>query len=259
MKIVVCIKQVPASSNVQIDPVTGILLRDGKETKMNPYDLYAIEAAMRIKEATNASIVCITMGPPSAISVLKEALAMGCDDAVLISDRALGGADVVATSYTLSNAIKCLDGYDIIICGKQTTDGDTAQVGPEVAECLNIPHVCYVNEIISVNDKSIHIKSDMDDYIYESVCNYPVLLTIDNVSYTPRLPSYKRMKDYENYSIKVLSIDDFFDKDKNHYGLLGSPTSVDRMFNPEHNLVKRVIDKDQVSSFIDILKEGKFI
>ena len=145
MKIVTCIKQVPASSNVKIDPVTGVLIRDGKNTKMNPYDLYALETALRIKEMVkDCKISTITMGPPSATEVLKESLWMGCDDAALLTDRKFAGADVVATSYTISQGIRALGEYDLIICGKQTTDGDTAQVGPEIAECLNIPHISYI-------------------------------------------------------------------------------------------------------------------
>ena len=145
MKIVVCIKQVPASSNVQIDPVTGVLIRDGNNTKMNPYDLYALEVALRIKEQTGATVKTITMGPPPAKDVLEESVWMGCDDGVLITDRKFGGADVVATSYTISQGIRSMGEFDLIICGKQTTDGDTAQVGAEMAEALGIPHVCYVD------------------------------------------------------------------------------------------------------------------
>ena len=146
MNIVVCIKQVPASSDVKIDPVTGVLIRDGNNTKMNPYDLYGIETALRIKEQNGATIKTISMGPGPAKAVLEGSLWMGCDEALLISDRKFGGADVVATAYTISQGIKKLGDFDLIICGKQTTDGDTAQVGAEMAEYLQIPHIAYVEK-----------------------------------------------------------------------------------------------------------------
>ena len=154
MNIVVCIKQVPASSDVKIDPVTGVLIRDGNNTKMNPYDLYGLEMALRIKEQTGATVKTITMGPPPAKAVLEESIWMGCDDGVLITDRKFGGADVLATSYTLCSGIKAAGGYDLILTGKQTTDGDTAQVGAELAEHLGIPHVANV-ESIEVDGKRI--------------------------------------------------------------------------------------------------------
>lgn len=240
MNIVVCVKQVPASSDVKVDPVTGVLIRDGNNTKMNPYDLYALETALRIKEETNAHIDIITMGPPSAVSALNESLWMGSDDATILTDRKFGGADVVATSYTISQGIRKIEKYDLIICGKQTTDGDTAQVGPEVAENLKVPHASYVDKIYEVKDKSIVVGVSMDKTTEVWELNYPCLITVEKGIYTPRLPSYKRSKEFRDYKPTFLTLNDMIDKDETHYGLTGSPTQVERMFPPKKNTDKEI-------------------
>ncbi|HKM29658.1 MAG TPA: electron transfer flavoprotein subunit beta/FixA family protein [Bacilli bacterium] len=246
MKIVVCVKQVPASSEVQIDPVTGVLIRDGSNSKMNPYDLYALETALKIKAQKIAHLTAITMGPPAATAVLNESLWMGCDDAVLLSDRKFAGADVVATSYTLSQGIKTIGDFDLIICGKQTTDGDTAQVGPEIAEALGIPHIAYVEKIIEVKDKSIIVSVSMDKTIEVWEINYPCLITVEKGIFTPRLPSYKRSLKFLNYKPRIVTFADMEDQDESHYGLKGSPTQVERMFPPEKNTDKELwIDSDE--------------
>ena len=239
MKIIVCIKQVPGTSEVEIDPVTGVLIRDARNTKMNPYDLYAIETALRIKGLTGATVTAISMGPPQAEQVLREALWMGCDDAVLLSDRKFAGADVVATSYALSSGIKKQGGFDLIVCGKQTTDGDTAQVGPEIAEHLRIPHISYVDRLVEIKDKSLVVSVSMDKTTEEWEIDFPCLITVDKGIFTPRLPSYKRGREFKDYKIKVLTFADMEDQDENHYGLKGSPTQVERMFPPE-----RITDKE---------------
>jgi electron transfer flavoprotein beta subunit len=238
MKIVVCIKQVPGSSEVKIDPNTGVLIRDGNNTKMNPYDLYSLETALRLKEATGAVVKTITMGPPSAKAVLSESLWMGADDAMLISDRKFAGADVVATAYTISQGIRKLGDFDLLICGKQTTDGDTAQVGPELAEYLNIPHVAYVDRIVEVKEHSIVVGFTMDKTIETCEVQFPCLITVEKGIYTPRLPSYKRGKEFKTKEIQMLTFNDFIDQDEKHYGLKGSPTQVERMFAPTKNTDK---------------------
>lgn len=263
VKIVVCIKQVPASSDVKIDPNTGVLIRDGKNTKMNPYDLYALEVALRLKEQLNATIYAITMGPPAASLVLEEALWMGCDEAFLITDRKFGGADVVATSYTISQGIiKVVPDFDMIICGKQTTDGDTAQVGPEMAEYMCIPHACYVDKIMEVKEKSIVIRVNNEKSYDVLEVDYPCLVTIEKDSVTPRLPSYKRKRELKDYKIESITFDQLIDQDETHFGLKGSPTQVERMFNPEKKAKKVFLEgttDEKVSQLHDILKKGKFI
>ncbi len=260
MNIVTCIKQVPASSDVQVDPVTGVLIRDGNNTKMNPYDLYAIETALRIKEVNDAKVTTITMGPPSAKQVLNESLWMGCDEAALLTDRKFAGADVVATAYALSQGIRKQGEVDLIICGKQTTDGDTAQVGPEIAEFLNIPHIAYVDKIIEVKENSIVVSVSMDKTIEVWEVNFPCLITVEKGIYTPRLPSYKRSLEYKDYKIKELTLNDMNDVDESHYGLKGSPTQVERMFPPVKNTEKVIWEGEDLSSkMFEKLKDLKLL
>ena len=161
MKILVCIKQVPESNKVEVDPVTGVLKRDGAASKMNPYDLYALETALRIRKKMGGSIHVISMGPPQAMQVIREAYSMGADSGTLLSDRKFGGADVLATSYTLAQGIKACGTFDLVLCGRQTTDGDTAQVGPEIAEHLGYPQVTYVSEV-NMEGEELLVKRESD-------------------------------------------------------------------------------------------------
>lgn len=262
LKIITCIKQVPASSNVQVDPITGVLLRDGNNVKMNPYDLYGLETAFQIKEKTNATVSAITMGPPSATSVLKEALYMGADEAALITDRKFAGADVLATSYTISQMIRHMGEFDVVICGKQTTDGDTAQVGPEMAEFLGIPHIPYVKEIIEVTKDYLIVKSTYEQYEEIVQVKTPCLLTIEKGYNTPRLPSYLRKQQYRDYKIEMVTLKQFEDQDESHYGLNGSPTQVDEIFSPSKNHeVKHLVGSSEelAAKMIEILKESRFV
>ncbi len=263
MKIITCIKQVPASTKVDIDPITGVLIRDGRNVKMNPYDLYALEASFKIKERTEDCVIeTITMGPPSAKKVLEESLYMGSDEAILLSDRSFAGADVLATSYSLSQLILNIDNYDLIICGKQTTDGDTAQVGPEIAEFLGIPHIPYVSKIIEVEKNHIVVKSNLEHHNEIIKVDFPCLLTISEGDLVPRLPSYKRRIEFKNYKIKTFSLKDLKDKDKTHYGLEGSPTQVEEIFPPNKSRESIMVsgNKEEVSlEIFRILKEKKFI
>ena len=227
MKIMVCIKQVPGTSKVEVDEKTGVLKRDGVDSKMNPYDLYALETALRIKEKKGGNIKVISMGPPQAKAVIKEAYSMGADEGTLVSDRKFAGADVLATSYTLSQGVKKCGDFDIILCGKQTTDGDTAQVGPEMAEYLGIPHVANVRRILDVNDDFIKVEMDMPNTIEVLEVKYPCLLTVDKDIFQPRLPSYKKKLETDEREINVISLNEFEDKDEKKYGLNGSPTQVE--------------------------------
>ncbi|HHU55195.1 MAG TPA: electron transfer flavoprotein subunit beta/FixA family protein [Acholeplasmataceae bacterium] len=260
MNIITCIKQVPASSEVQIDPVTGVLIRDGSNTKMNPYDLYGIETALKIKEKVGAVVKTITMGPPSAIAVLNESLWMGCDDAALLTDRKFAGADVVATSYALSQGILKLGEFDLIICGKQTTDGDTAQVGPEIAEHLGIPHLSYVDKIIEIKEKSIVVSTTMDKTVEVWEIDFPCLITVDKGIFTPRLPSYKRKRELDDFKVKVFTFKDMEDQDENNYGLKGSPTQVEKMFPPTKNTDKEMWEgKDLANRMFEKMQELKLL
>lgn len=262
LNIIVCIKQVPASSNVKIDPITGVLIRDGSNVKMNPFDLFALEAAFFINEKRKSHIHTITMGPPSAKSVLQESLYMGADLSTLVTDRKFAGADVLATAYTLSQLIEHIGQYDMVICGKQTTDGDTAQVGPEIAENLGIAHVPYVKEIIEVKEKSVILRSAYDNYDEIVEVKYPVLITIEKDAYIPRLPSFRKKKQVRDSQIKIATFKDLKDQDENNYGLKGSPTQVVEMFSPDKKLESVVLDGDAdklAEDIVSLLKDNQFI
>ena len=195
MKIVVCMKQVPATSKVDIDPETGAMKRMSGETRTNPYDLFALETALAIREKTGGTVTVLTMGPPQAEEMIRDAYTMGADEGVILSDRKFAGADVLATSYALAQGIQVIGGADLIICGRQTTDGDTAQVGPAIAEHLTIPHAAWVAEIMDVNEKSIQVRQDLVSVSQVSEIPYPCLLTIDKDTCVPRLPSYLLKKE----------------------------------------------------------------
>lgn len=242
MKIAICIKQVPGTAQVEIDPVTGVLKRDGVESKMNPYDLYALETALRFKQQYGAELTVITMGPPQAKAVIKEAFMMGVDHGFLLSDRRFGGADVLATSYAISQGLRAAGDFDLIICGKQTTDGDTAQVGSELAEFLNIPHVTSVCKVHGLEPDGITVDLDFPLHIQTAKVNFPCLITVEKGIFEPRLPSYKLKLATADREIKVLTLDDLTDKDPAHYGLNGSPTQVKRIFPPEHSTTREMWD-----------------
>ncbi len=260
MKIAVCVKQVPGSSAVQVDPVTGVLLRDGVDTKVNPYDLYALETCLQIKREMDASIGVVSMGPPQATEVIKESFMMGADEGLLLSDRKFAGADVLATAYTLAQGVKALGEIDLIVCGKQTTDGDTAQVGPEMAEYLGIPHIANVSKILGVNEKKITVEADMGDTVEIQEIPYPCLITVEKGIYTPRLPSYKRKLETQKREIRFMALKDLPDQDESRYGLKGSPTQVERIFNPEENSDREMISReDSAAKLYEKLSHLKFI
>ena len=236
MKIFVCIKQVPATNQVQVDEKTGVLKRSGVAAKMNPYDLYALETALRLKAQHGGTVTVGTMGPPQAQTIIREAYMMGADDGYVFSDRRLGGADVLATSYTLAQAIRSTGDYELILCGKQTTDGDTAQVGPAIAEHLGIPHAAWVNRLTVTGD-GVDACQQLQDVIETVHMPFPCLVTVEQNICMPRLPSLKTARETSERPIHLLSLDDFPDRDENHYGLSGSPTQVERIFPPEHDTV----------------------
>ena len=245
MKIVVCMKQVPASSKVDIDPETGAMKRMSGETRTNPYDLFALETALQIREKVGGTVTVLTMGPPQAEEMMRDAYTMGADDAVILSDRKFAGADVLATSYALAQGIQVIGGADLIICGRQTTDGDTAQVGPAIAEHLTIPHAAWVAEISQISE-----------------IPYPCLLTIDKDTCVPRLPSYLLKKATADRPIRILSFENMPDQDLSRYGLVGSPTSVERMFAPPEGEKQVYLEgsaKEKAEELFSILTGKKII
>ena len=239
MNIVVCLKQVPDTNEVKINKETGTLIRDGVPSIINPDDRNALEEALKMKDELGAVIKVISMGPHQAKSALKEALAMGADEAYLISDRAFGGSDTWATSTIIAAAIEKVGKYDVIFCGRQAIDGDTAQVGPEVAEFLGIPQVTYAKEVKVQDDKLLVTRyTETGDYLIEA--KMPVLLTAIKELNNPRYPSVKGILEACNNGdakITVLTLADL-DVDTTQIGLKGSPTNVYKSFVPvkdKHN------------------------
>ena len=262
MNILVCIKQVAGSSNVEVDPVTGVLKRDGVKSKLNPYDLYGLETAVALTEKYGGSVETITMGPPQAKSIIVESICMGAVRGTVLSDRKFAGADVLATAYTISQGIKKSGNYDLIICGKQTTDGDTAQVGAEVAEYLGIPNVSNVLSVDNVTEDKIFVTASLDEKIVKMEIALPCLISVDGDINSPRLPSYRVKQTVTDDMVKFISFADFEDQNEKHYGLSGSATQVERIFPPEKNTEKSSIEGDseqQASGLFDLIKNRKII
>jgi len=233
MKIAVCIKQVPGTSKVEVDEKTGVLKREGIDCKINPYDLFALESALLLKEKTGAEIWAITMGPPQAEAVLREAYMMGVDHGVLLTDRAFAGADVLATSHAISQCLRAAGPFDLIFCGKQTTDGDTAQVGPEIAEFLSIPHVADVRKICALTETTLTVESDLPNCVEVAEVRLPCLISVAKDIVQPRLPSFRLKIKTKECPMTCLTMNEMADRNPNEYGLNGSPTQVQRIFPPE--------------------------
>ncbi len=244
MRILVCIKQVPGSSNVEVDPVTGVLKRDGVASKMNPYDLYAIELALSLVEKYGGEVQTVTMGPPQAKNVIVESICMGASCGCVLSDRKFAGADVLATAYTISQGIQKMGEFDLILCGKQTTDGDTAQVGAEVAEYLGLPNVSNVLRVEEIADGRAVLEASLDERNVKMAVKLPCVISVDGDINSPRLPSYKVKQTVTEEQVRFISFADFADGDENHYGLNGSATQVERIFPPEKNTQKSTIAGD---------------
>lgn len=258
MDIIVCIKQVPDTAEIKINPETNTLMREGVPSIINPFDLNAIEAALQIREQAGGKVTVLTMGPPQAETSLREAIAMGADEAVLLSDRAFAGSDTWATAYTLSMAIKKL-GADIIFCGKQAIDGDTAQVGPETAEFLNMPHISYIRKIEDISDSSIRVQRLMDEGYDVVESSLPVLLTVVKELNQPRMASLKGKMAAKKAEIKTMRMVDI-NADANCLGLKGSPTQVRNIFAPEMKAERKIMHgspEEQVDALIKELKEMK--
>ena len=260
MNIIVCIKQVPDTAEIKINPETNTLMREGVPSIINPFDLNAIEAAIQIKEEVGGKVTALTMGPPQAETALREAVSMGVDEVVLLSDRAFAGSDTWATSYTLAKAIKKL-GADIIFCGKQAIDGDTAQVGPETAEFLDVPHISYIRKIEEVRDSSIRVQRMMDEGYDVVESSLPVLLTVVKELNQPRMPSLRGKMAAKKAEIKTMGMADI-EAEENSLGLKGSPTQVKNIFAPETKAERKMIDgppEEQVGKLVNELRGIKCI
>ena len=232
MKIAVCVKQVPETKSVKMDPETRTVIRKGVQSIVNPLDLYAIEAALIMKEKYDAQVTAVSMGPPQAKSALKEVLAMGADEAVLISDRAFAGSDTWATAYIIAGALQKAGGFDLIICGERATDGDTGQVGPEIASFLDLPVVTYVNHIKECKDGKLHVSRLVEEGSEFLAMQLPGVLTVVKEIGEPRLPTFRGKLKAKKHDIPVYSLADL-GLDKSLIGLKGSPTRVVKIFRPE--------------------------
>ncbi len=232
MKIIVCIKQVPDATDVRLDPVTNTLAREGVQSIMNPYDQHALEEAVRLRERLGGEVVVVTMGPPQAEEMLRQAISCGADRAVLVSDRAFAGADTWATAYTLENALKKIGSFDLILCGKQAIDGDTAQVGPGLATRMGVPYLTCVQKVREATGTGLIVERMMDDGYDVVAVDYPVLLTVVKNINEPRVPSLKgKMKAKKAEIVKLTAAD--IGADPACIGLPGSPTKVVKVFPPE--------------------------
>jgi len=231
LKIVVCIKQVPETQEVRLDPVTHTLKREGIKSIINPFDLYAVEEALRVKEAQGGKVTLLTMGPPQAEEALREALGYGPDAAVLLSDRGFAGADTWATALTLAKAIEKLGGADLIFTGKQAIDGDTAQVGPMLATVLNIPLVAWARKLTFVDNNRLQVERLLD-HGYDAVeVELPALITVVKEINEPRMPSFKAKMKAKKEAIPVWGLNDLgFQPEE--VGLAGSFTQVVKVFPP---------------------------
>jgi len=262
MKIVVCIKQVPDTTDVKINPETNTLIREGVASIINPFDMYAIEEAVRLKERFGGEAIVVTMGPPQAADALREALSLGIDRAIHLSDRAFAGSDTWATSLILAKAIKKIGGCDLVICGKQASDGDTAQVGPGIAAHIDLPQATYIRRIDTVHldtDPRMMVVERLLEEGYEIVeLQLPALITVVKEINEPRLPSLRgkmaaRKAEIPVWGNKELAIDE------NQIGLTGSPTQVVKIFTPPPKEGGQILDGEPEEVATKLVEEIKDI
>ncbi len=258
MNIVVCLKQVPGTTEVKIDPQTNTLIRQGIENIINPFDAYAIEEGVRLKEKDGGRVAVITMGPSQAEAALREAVSLGADEAILLSDRAFAGADTRATAYTLSRAVAKLEKCDLIICGRQTIDGDTGQVGPELAEMLDIPFVAYVSQIEEIRDGYLRLRRMVEEGHEVIETTLPAVITVAKEINVPRLPSLRGIMKSKSAVIPTWGIQEL-GVDESSVGLSGSSTQVIKVFFPQRvhqaEMLEGPLEK-QVDTLIDRLKSA---
>lgn len=261
MNIIVCVKQVPGTNEVKINKETNTIIREGIESIINPFDTYAVEEGLRIKDKTGGKVTVLSMGIPSTAELLKETIALGVDEAILLSDRAFAGSDTLATSYALSMGIRKIGNYDLIICGKQATDGDTAQVGPSLAEKLCLPHTTYVKKIEEIREGYIRCQRMTDDGYEVIEMPLPAVITVVKEINEPRLPSLKGMMRAKKAVVNIWSADDV-GADKSICGLDGSPTQVIKTFVPVHDVKSEMIEgspEEQANKLADRLLSLQFM
>ncbi len=257
MHIIVCIKQVPETTEVRINPETNTLMREGVKAIVNPFDMYAIEEAVRLKERFGGKISVVTMGPPQADQALREAISLGADEGFLVCDRAFAGSDTWATSYTLAGAIKRLGAFDLIICGKQASDGDTAQVGPGISTHLNIPQVTYVKKVEEATDKSMRLERMLEEGYEIIETPLPALLTVVKEINEPRIPSLKGLMRAKSAKITIFTQKEL-NLDPQQIGLCGSPTQVVKIFTPTPRVGGQILKgeiPEIAKTLVDLIKD----
>ena len=261
MNITVCLKQVPGTTQVKIDPQTNTLIRQGIKNIVNPLDTYALEEGIRLKERYGGQVTAISMGPPQAEEMLREAISIGADQAVLLCDSAFAGADTLATACTLAQAIKKLKDSELVICGRQTLDGDTGQVGPELAEMLGLPFVAYVSKIEEIKDELMRVQRLVEDGHEFMETTLPAIITVVKEINVPRLPSLRGLAKARSARIPVWTAQDL-GVDPNMVGRAGSATWVVKIFFPQRVRHAEMLPgraEAQVDSLISKLKEGRLI
>nr|WP_320131622.1 electron transfer flavoprotein subunit beta/FixA family protein [uncultured Holophaga sp.] len=261
MNIIVCIKQVPDTTEVRIDPVTNTLVRQGVPSIVNPFDAHALEAALQLRELHGGKVTVLTMGPPQAKEALKECLAMGADEAVLVSDRAFGGADTLATSYTLAAAVRKIGQFDLILCGKQAIDGDTAQVGPEMAEHLGLPQFTYVSRL-EIEEGTVKVQREQEECFEILTGSLPMVITVVKTINEPRYSTCRGVLRALRTPITTFTVEDLA-VDAAKLGLKGSPTQVRRIFSPEKRSdgtkIQKATARESVAELMQKLAEAKII
>ena len=257
MNIIVCIKQVPGTTEIKIDPKTNTLVREGVKSIVNPFDTYALEEGVRLKERYGGKVIVITMGPPQADEALRETISLGADEAILLSDRAFAGSDTWATSYVLSKAIARIANYDIIICGRQTLDGDTGQVGPELSEMLRIPFVSYVSKVEEIKDKHIRVQRMIEEGHEVIETTLPAVITVVKEINVPRLPSLRGSMKAKTAKIPVWTAADI-GAEPDKAGIPGSPTRVVKIFFPKREHKSEMLQgtlEEQVAKLVERLEK----
>jgi electron transfer flavoprotein beta subunit len=261
MNVIVCLKQVPGTTQVKIDPQTNTLVRQGVEAILNPFDAYAMEEGVKLKERFGGKVTVVSMGPPQADKMLREAISVGVDEAYLLSDREFAGSDTLATSYTLCQAIKKIKDYDVVICGRQTLDGDTGQVGPELAQKLGLPFVAYVSKIEEVASGAMKVQRLVDEGHEIIEIALPCVITVTKEINVPRLPSIRGVFKAKSAKIPVWTAADI-QADKESTGRAGSATVVVKTFIPERVRTGQVLPgtvEEQVDALIAKLKDTKVV
>ncbi|MFC1920884.1 electron transfer flavoprotein subunit beta/FixA family protein [Chloroflexota bacterium] len=261
MNIIVCVKQVPGTTKVDINPETNTLVRQGIENIINPFDSYALEEAVRLKERYGGKVTVISMGPPQAEDVLREAISCGADEAILVGDAAFAGSDTLATSYTLSRTIAKISEFDLIICGRQTIDGDTAQVGPGISESLKLPFVSYVSKVEEIENGMMHVERLIEEGHELIEAPLPCVITVTKEINVPRLPSLRGIMKSKSAVIQSWGADDL-EVDYNRVGRNGSPTTVIKIFFPQRTTKAEILDgspEDQVDKLVGKLKDAKLV